>query len=175
MRLRFEIIIIGLLFTGLNNSFGMNLRNHFKIDTCFTFTKVQLKQIDSIKNQLRDIVNVDTIYDRINDHYDIKMYNKDKKLSVSCNYSIGGAFRFYKYFDNDKNEILSEAISEREGILIEQYLYQYSNGKIITKTGYSSGEIGITLRYFYDSNWNLIDRKAYRCGKEEMNYFKTMK
>ena len=66
------------------------------------------------------------------------MYNKDNKLSVSCNYSIGGAFRFYKYFDNDKNEILSEVISEREGILIEQYLYQYSNGKIITKTGYSS-------------------------------------
>ncbi len=160
---------------GITLSFGASLELHSKLGTCSIFTKVQLDQIDSIKHELKYVVRIDTSYDITNDSYVIKMYKNDNNLFRSCSYSIGDAYRSYRYFDKDQNEILTELLSEREGILIQQFLFQYSNGRVITKTGFSSGEIGITLSYIYDSNWNLLETKAYRCGMDKIVDFKTFK
>jgi len=63
-----------------------------------------------------------------------------------------------------------------EGIEIERYKYDYNNnGLILKKEGFGSGEIGITIEYYYTDKGELIDRKAFRFGNEVKDYFKTMK
>ncbi|WP_175402816.1 hypothetical protein [Mangrovivirga cuniculi] len=54
---------------------------------------------------------------------------------------------------------------------MEKFFYN-NNGQIIKKSGFGSGEIGLTIKYFYSDNGELIDRKAFRIGTEVKDYYK---
>ena len=77
---------------------------------------------------------------------------------------------------NEQGKVILYESFNLEGLVIERYKFDYNNlGLMTKKEGFGSGEIGITIKYYYSKTGELIDKKAFRFGEEVKNYFKTMK
>jgi hypothetical protein len=96
--------------------------------------------------------------------------------------------KYYQCQNNTKNGYLTRNIYNKfgkiiiyelfnmEGLEIERYKFDYNDkGQLIQKEGFGSGEMGILIKYYYSTTGEMIDKKAFRFGKEEKDYFKTMK
>ncbi len=133
---------------------------------------------DTIQNRLKDIVRTDSIKKTC--YLIFKSYDKSD--------SLVSELKYYQCQSNTKNGYLTRNIYSAEGkiilyelfnmegIEIERYKFDYDNqGQIIIKEGFGSGEIGITIKYYYSDSGKLIGKKAFRFGNEVKDYFKTMK
>ena len=77
---------------------------------------------------------------------------------------------------NEQGKVILYELFNMEGLEIERYKFDYNKMGLLTKKGgFGSGEIGITIKYYYSKTGELIDKKAFRFGEEVKNYFKTMK
>ena len=77
---------------------------------------------------------------------------------------------------NRDGKIILYELFNMEGIEIERYKSEYNNkGQVIKKEGFGSGEIGITIRYYYSNSGELTNKKAFRFENEVKDYFKPMK
>ncbi|MFC0878833.1 hypothetical protein ACE01N_19715 [Saccharicrinis sp. FJH2] len=142
------------------------------------FGQFKYYQNDTIQTRLKDIVRTDSIKSSCDLIY--KSYDRNDSLVSELKYN--------QCQSNSKNGYLTRNIYRRdgkiilyelfnmEGNIIERYKFDYNNkGQIIMKEGFGSGEIGITIKYYYSDTDELIEKKAFRSGNEVKDYFKTMK
>lgn len=128
-----------------------------------------------IKTRLREIVRTDTIKEEIG-YLIYKSYDVNDSLVRELSYYLAQDNTQSRYLTcnkyNEKGKIISYELFTVEGLKIEQYIYKYrADGLLAQKEGFGSGEIGITINYFYSSKGKLIDKKAFRSGNEVLNYF----
>lgn len=142
------------------------------------FGQFRYYQNDTIQTRMKDIVRTDSSKNSC--YLIFKSFDRLDFLVAELKY--------YQCQNNTKNGYLTRNIYNQngkiilyelfnmEGLEIERYKFDYNNaGQITKKEGFGSGEIGIVIRYFYSNSGELIDKKAYRCGNEVKDYFKTMK
>ncbi|MDD4993757.1 MAG: hypothetical protein PHR83_16165 [Paludibacter sp.] len=123
-----------------------------------------------IKTRLREIVRTDTIKEEIG-YLIYKSYDVNDSLVRELSYYPKSRY-FTCNMYNENGKIISYELFTVEGLKIEQYIYKYrADGLLAQKEGFGSGEIGITINYFYSSKGKLIDKKAFRSGNEVLNYF----
>ncbi|VBB44196.1 exported hypothetical protein [uncultured Paludibacter sp.] len=164
-------LIFGLLIS-LSNCFAQKVDNENK------FGQFKYYQNDTIQKRLKDIVRTDSIKSSCDLFY--KSYDRNDSLVselkyFQCQSNTKNGYLTRNIYRKDGKIILYELFN-MEGTEIERYKFDYNEkGKITKKEGFGSGEIGITIKYYYTDNGELIDKKAFRFGDEVKDYFKTMK
>lgn len=140
------------------------------------FGEFKFSQDNEIKTRLKDIVKTDTIKEEETGYLIYKSYDVNDSLVRELSYYLAQNNTKSRYLTrniyNEKGKIISYELFNVEGLKIEQYIYKYrTDGLLAQKEGFGSGEIGITINYFYSPKGKFIDKKAFRSGNEVLNYF----
>lgn len=139
------------------------------------FGKFKFYQDNVVKTRLKEIVRTDTIKEEIG-YFIYKSYDVNDSLVRELMFYVFQDNTKSRYLTcntyNEKGKIILYELFNIEGLKIEQYIYKYrADGLLWQKEGFGSGEIGITIKYYYSPKGKLIDKKAFRSGNEVLNYF----
>jgi len=120
----------------------------------------------AIKTRLKEIVKTDTITKEIG-YLIYKSYDENDTLARELIYYLAQNNTKSRYLTcntyNKKGKIILYELFNIEGLKIEQYNYKYRvDGLLDQKEGFGSGEIGITIKYFYSPKGKPINKKAFR-------------
>ena len=168
------LTIIGLLIISVYNSQSQNVININNPESgIFKF-----HENETIKKRLEMITRIDTLRNVENCYLIYKSYDlRDTIVQVlsyyQCQSNTSSGYLTRNIFNEKGSKILYEHF-DMTGIPIEQYNFEYNDlGLLVMKKGFGSGEIGITIKYFYNESGTLIDKKAYRFEQEVKNYFEN--
>jgi hypothetical protein len=171
-----DLLITGLLIFSL---ISCNAQNDKAIKN-EKFGAFRIYQNDTIRDRLKEIVRTDSMNIPESGYLIYKSYDKKDTIVQELKYFQAQNNTKYGYLTeniyNEQGRIILYELFNMEGLEIERYKFDYNNMGLLTKKeGFGSGEIGITIKYYYSSTGKLIDKKAFRFGKEVKDYFKTMK
>jgi hypothetical protein len=171
-----DLFIIGLLIFSFISCQAQNdkrLKNEI-------FGALRIYQNDTIRARLKGIVRTDSMNIPESGYLIYKSYDKKDIIVQELKYYQAQSNTKHGYLTqniyNEQGKLILYELSNMEGLQIERYKFDYNDVGLLTKKeGFGSGEIGITIKYYYSSTGQLIDKKAFRFEKEVKDYFKNMK
>ncbi|MGE5437619.1 MAG: hypothetical protein ACM3O3_10360 [Syntrophothermus sp.] len=171
-----DLLIIGLLifsFIGCKAQNDKAIKNE-------KFGAFKIYPNDTILARQKEIVRTDSLIIPESGYLIYKSFDKNDTIVQELKYYQAQNNTKQGYLTqniyNEQGKIILYELFNMEGLEIERYKFEYNNMELLTKKeGFGSGEIGITIKYYYSPTGKLIDKKAFRFGKEVTDYFKTMK
>jgi hypothetical protein len=160
------ILILSLL--------GLNCDHSNKNDIRFGELKFYTNEL--IKKRLKEIIRTDSSSQNESSYIIYKAYDIENKIVRQLKYyqdqsNSQKGFLSRRIYNKNGGIILYELFNMR-GIKLEQCNFEYNTkGLIIKKEWTDRDNIVITIKYFYSIYNELIDKKAFRFGKEIDDYF----
>lgn len=154
--------------------FGCQRQANIQDSPKYKFGEFTFYQDNVIKTRLKEIIKTDTIKEKIG-YLIYKSYDANDSLVRELRYYLAQDNTKRRYLTcntyNENGKLILYELFNIEGFKLEQYNYKYrADGLLDQKEGFGSGEIGITIKYYYSPEGKLINERAFRFGEEVINY-----